>query len=57
MQAEVPQLHRRPGRRAYLLIALFAVALVLVPFLFWYNTWFGRKLADSGLDAYFADRS
>lgn len=47
----------RPGRRAYLLIGLFALALVLLPFLFWYNTWFGRKLSDADLDAYFADRS
>ena len=47
----------RPGRRAYLLISLFALALVLLPFLFWYSTWFGRKLSDSDLDAYFADRS
>jgi hypothetical protein len=47
----------RPGRRAYLLISLFALALVLLPFLFWYSTWFGRKLSDSDLDEYFADRS
>ena len=47
----------RPGRRAYFLIAVFALALVLLPFLFWYSTWFGRKLSDSDLDAYFADRS
>ena len=47
----------RPGRRAYLLISLFALALVLLPFLFWYSTWFGRELSDSDLDAYFADRS
>ena len=47
----------RPGRRAYLLIGLFALALVLLPFLFWYSTWFGRKLSDSDLDAYFADTS
>jgi HEAT repeats len=46
----------RPGRKAYLLIALFAVALVALPFLFWYATWFGRKLSDSQLDEYFADR-
>src|SRR5437763_16464773 len=48
--------HRRPGKRAYFLIALFALVLVLFPFLFWYSTWFGRKLSDSDLDAYFADR-
>ena len=57
MQAEAPQMHRRPGRRAYLFLALFALALVLLPFLFWYNTWFGRKLSDADLDAYFADGS
>jgi biotin carboxyl carrier protein len=48
---------RRPGRKAYLLISLFALALVLFPFLFWYYTWFGRKLSDSDIDQYFADTS
>src|ERR1035438_2952390 len=47
----------RPGRKAYLLISLFALALVLFPFLFWYYTWFGRKLSDSEIDQYFADTS
>jgi len=47
----------RPGRKAYLLISLFALALVLFPFLFWYYTWFGRKLSDSEIDRYFADTS
>jgi hypothetical protein len=46
----------RPGRRAYLLIALAALALVALPFLFWYGTWFGRALDDAQLDQYFADR-
>ena len=54
MSPPTPRAHNRPGRRAYLLIALFALALVLFPFLFWYSTWFGRKLSDSDLDAYFA---
>jgi len=49
--------HRRPGRKAYLLIALFAFLLVLFPFLFWYLTWFGRKLTDRQIDRYFADQS
>jgi biotin carboxyl carrier protein len=48
---------QRPGRRAYLLITLFALLLVLFPFLFWYLTWFGRKLTDSQIDGYLADRS
>jgi hypothetical protein len=57
MSPPTPRTHNRPGRRAYLLIALFALALVMFPFLFWYSTWFGRKLSDSDLDAYFADAS
>jgi len=44
--------HKRPGRRAYLLITLFAFLLVLFPFLFWYATWFGRKLSDRNIDEY-----
>jgi biotin carboxyl carrier protein len=46
---------RRPGRRAYFLIGLFALALVLFPFLFWYGTWFGRALTDADMDQYFVD--
>ena len=57
MPAEALQSHQRPGRRAHVLIALLALALVLFPFLFWYHTWFGRKLSDAQLDAYFADRA
>jgi biotin carboxyl carrier protein len=45
----------RPSPRAYLLITLFALAMVLLPFLFWYSTWFGRRLSDTQLDEYFAD--
>jgi hypothetical protein len=44
--------HKRPGRRAYFLIALFAFLLVLFPFLFWYLTWFGRKLPEREIDEY-----
>jgi len=47
----------RPGPKAYLLIALFAFLLVLLPFLFWYYTWFGRPLSNRDLDQYFADKS
>lgn len=42
-------------QRAYLLITVFAVLLVLFPFLFWYNTWFGRKLSDTQIAEYLAD--
>jgi biotin carboxyl carrier protein len=48
---------KRPGPKAYLLITLFALLLVLFPFLFWYYTWFGRPLTARDIDAYFADKS
>ena len=44
-------------QRAYLLITVFALLLVLFPFLFWYGTWFGRKLTDAQLTEYLADRA
>jgi biotin carboxyl carrier protein len=42
-------------QRAYLLITIFALLLVLFPFLFWYMTWFGRKLTDTEISNYLAD--
>jgi HEAT repeat protein len=47
-----PQTSRRPSPRAYLLITGFALGLVLLPFLFWYGTWFGRKLSDEAISQY-----
>jgi HEAT repeat protein len=44
--------HKRPGRKAYLLITLFALLLVLFPFLFWHATWFGRSLTSQEIDSY-----
>src|ERR1035438_6523846 len=44
-------------QRAYLLITIFALLLVLFPFLFWYGTWFGRKLSDDQIGEYLADRA
>lgn len=52
-----PRAARRPGRRAYLLITLFALLLVTLPFLFWYGTWFGRRLTDSEIDRYLTDQA
>jgi HEAT repeat protein/biotin/lipoyl-binding protein len=53
-QAETPRQAdpHRPGRRAYLLVSLFAVLLVIFPFLFWHGTWFGRSLTDREIDDY-----
>ena len=44
----------RPSRYALLVIGL-TVAAVLVPFLFWYQSWFGRTLSDGDIDTYLAD--
>jgi len=43
------------SRRAYLLVGLFALALVLLPLLFWYDTWFGRQLSDTKVEEYLND--
>jgi len=53
-QAETPRQAdpKRPGRRAYFLITLFTVLLVIFPFLFWHGTWFGRSLTDREIDDY-----
>ena len=52
-----PRASRRPSRRAYLLITVFALALVLLPFLFWHQTWFGRGLSEAEFDTKLADLS
>jgi hypothetical protein len=49
--------HRQPSKRAYLLITLFALLLVLFPFLFWYNTWFGRQLSPDEISQYLGDHA
>lgn len=48
---------RRPGKKSYFVVTALALLLVLLPFLFWYETWFGRKLTDAQLTEYFADVS
>jgi len=47
----------RPGmsRTQTLLFFLTAWLICLMPFLFWWNTWFGRKLSDQQLNAYLHD--
>jgi biotin carboxyl carrier protein len=44
-----------PSRRLYILVAAFAVALVALPFLFWYDTWFGRRLSDDQIERYLGE--
>src|SRR5256712_894349 len=42
----------RPGWRAKLLVLLVTVLTVLIPFLFWQGTWFGRALTDPEIEKY-----
>ena len=53
----VPFMPRKPGmsRTQKLLFFLTAWLICLMPFLFWWNTWFGRKLSDQQLNAYLHD--
>ena len=48
---------RRPGmsRTQKLLFFVTAWLICLMPFLFWWNTWFGRKLSDRQLNEYLHD--
>lgn len=41
-----------PGKRAKLIVYTVAFLMVLVPFLFWQGTWFGRKLSDREMAEY-----
>jgi HEAT repeat len=47
----------KPGmsRTQKLLFFLTAWLICLMPFLFWWNTWFGRKLSDQQLNEYLHD--
>ena len=42
----------RPGPLAFVLLAILAFLFILVPFLFWRQTWFGRPLTDPELTRY-----
>lgn len=45
----------RVSARTRLLIFLTAWLIVLMPFLFWWNTWFGRRLSDNQVSEYLND--
>jgi biotin carboxyl carrier protein len=42
-------------RRASLPLIIVAALFIIVPFLTWYGTWFGRDLSDGDIAAYLAD--
>jgi HlyD family secretion protein len=47
--------HHKMSRRNRALFFVTAWLIVLMPFLFWWNTWFGRRLPDRQITAYLQD--
>ena len=54
MSAQGPQV--TPSKKN-LAIVVVPILLVLITFLFWYQTWFGRRLTDDDMAQYLADTS
>jgi biotin carboxyl carrier protein len=50
-----PPAKRRMSTRNRLLFFFTAWLIVFMPFLFWWNTWFGRQLSDKQLQEYLQD--
>src|SRR5215471_9215004 len=50
-----PAIRHRMSTRQRLLFFLTAWLIVLMPFLFWWNTWFGRALTDKEMREYLND--
>src|SRR6476620_11736904 len=50
-----PSPHHRMSTRNKVLFFLTAWLIVLMPFLFWWNTWFGRQLSNKQLNEYLHD--
>jgi hypothetical protein len=50
-----PSPHHRMSTRNKVLFFLTAWLIVLMPFLFWWNTWFGRPLSAAKLSEYLQD--
>ena len=44
-------------RRSPWPLAVVAALFIIVPFAFWYGTWFGRPLRDEEIDTYLADET
>src|SRR5229473_2874149 len=47
--------HHKMSARSRFLIFLTAWLIVLMPFLFWWNTWFGRRLSDKQVSEFLND--
>ena len=46
-----------PRGRPNVIIVLIPLLIVLITFLFWYTTWFGRRLSDTEMSEYLSDAS
>src|SRR5437667_1457642 len=51
-----PKARRRMSTGQRILFFVTAWLIVLMPFLFWWNTWFGRQLSDAQLNEYLHDQ-
>src|SRR5260370_7025429 len=51
--ASSPHRKMSPRNRALFFVTVWLI--VLMPFLFWWNTWFGRQLPDNQISAYLRD--
>ena len=50
-----PRARKRMSTRSRILFFVTAWLIVLMPFLFWWRTWFGRQLSDADLNQYLHD--
>ncbi len=53
----VEEAQRAARRRANIAVGLVPVLVILVTFLFWYQTWFGRRLSAREMNQYLTDTS
>jgi hypothetical protein len=53
--SQAATLRRHMSARNRFLFFLVAWLIVLMPFLFWWNTWFGRHLSDTQISEYLSD--
>lgn len=56
MTTEEPAPPKEMSRRATLMVSAAAMLIVLMPFLFWQSTWFGRELSDEQISEHLADK-
>ncbi len=55
-QAHAARDKQRIRRKTPWPLIVVAALFVIVPFLTWYGTWFGRELSDEKIDQYFSER-